>query len=61
MAVVVISVACSGHRHLRLLDHTSEKCFRPLRPLLKIIFFARELLRTTKAFHVDELGVSFRT
>ena len=40
--------------HLRLLDHASEECIRLLRPLLEILLFAREFLRITKAFHMDE-------
>ena len=43
----------SSFSHLRL-DHTSKECLRLLRPLLKILLSAREVLRTTKAFHVDE-------
>ena len=46
--------SCPRQHHLRLLDHTCEECLRLLRPLLKIPLFAREVLRTTKAFHTDE-------
>ena len=50
MAVVVIAVARSA-------DHSniiSDLLIRLLRTLLKILHSAREFLRTTKAFHVDE-------
>ena len=40
--------------HFRLLDHSSEECLSLLRPLLKILFFAREFLRTTEALHINE-------
>ena len=36
------------------LDHSSEECLRLLRPLLGILFLAREFLRTTKAIHINE-------
>ena len=40
---------------LGLLDHSSEECFPLLRPLLGILSLAREFLRTSKAFHNDEI------
>ena len=42
--------------HLGLLDHCSEECPRLLRPLLDILFFAREFLRTTQAIHLECLS-----
>ena len=40
--------------HLGLLHHTSKECLRLLRPLLKTLLRAREFLRTTNAFQVNE-------
>ena len=40
--------------HLRLLDQATEECLSLLRPLLEILLFAREFLRTTQALHIDE-------
>ena len=52
MRSVAISVvfSCPLQHHLGLLDDTSEECLRFLRPLLKILL----VLRTTKAFQIDE-------
>ena len=47
-------LSCPLQHHLRLLDHTSEERLRLLRPLSEILLSARELLRTTKTFHINE-------
>ena len=57
MAVLMISVDCSAVHSNIISDSLTtpdKERLRILRPLLKILLFAREFLRTTKASQVDE-------
>ena len=52
-----ISVVCSEAKlqhHFGRLDHSSEECLSLLRPLLEILFLAREFLRTSHVIRIDE-------
>ena len=60
MSSVVISVSSAAHSNIifGILD-SSKECLSLLRPLLEILFLAREFLRTSKTFHIDETRSTF--
>ena len=53
MISCVISVTCSAG-HSNIISDSCKETLRLFRPLLKLFHFAREFLRTTETFHVNE-------